>query len=476
MSVNSEEVHGSVSEEGTGLLTRRRSSSSGDEGENVRPGQRLAYGLGHVLNDLCASMWFTYLLLFFHKVLRFDNFLSGIIMLVGQVRQELIAEGSESNYYSAFFLSRSTSQIADGLSTLFVGYFSDGDGCLSVCDRYGRRKSWHAAGTFCVLLSFPFIFVHCLGCSDADCWAQVVYYSAFVVVFQFGWAATQISHLSIIPDLTPLTSERGRLTSLRYGATVASNIAVYLVAWAFLGSAKDAGDLIGPENAADFRNIMLVVVCLGLAASICFHAVIRVPRSEENRLNAGGGGDGRGDSGGVSRMRPSDWFREPQFYQTAGVYLSTRLLVNLSQGYVPLYLQVTLQLPAASVALVPLVTFGFGFLTSMVAERLMPRVGIFGTLFTGATVAVAGCSWIQVGGVGDPFFKEYGIYCVAALVGIGGSILLITSLTLTAGLIGPNTETGAFVYGAMSLTDKFSNGLAFVLIQVLLPNICVVDC
>ncbi len=26
------------------------------------------YGVGHVLNDLCASMWFTYLLLFYHKV------------------------------------------------------------------------------------------------------------------------------------------------------------------------------------------------------------------------------------------------------------------------------------------------------------------------------------------------------------------------------------------------------------------------
>ncbi len=48
-------------------------------------GQRLAFSLGHILNDLCASMWFTYLLLFFHKVLKFDSFLSGILMLVGQV-------------------------------------------------------------------------------------------------------------------------------------------------------------------------------------------------------------------------------------------------------------------------------------------------------------------------------------------------------------------------------------------------------
>ena len=26
---------------------------------------KLSYGIGHVLNDICASMWFTYLLVFF---------------------------------------------------------------------------------------------------------------------------------------------------------------------------------------------------------------------------------------------------------------------------------------------------------------------------------------------------------------------------------------------------------------------------
>lgn len=56
---------------------------------------RLAFSVGHVLNDLCASMWFTYLLVFFHLVLRFDNSLSGIVLLIGQ--------------------------IADGIATPFVG-------------------------------------------------------------------------------------------------------------------------------------------------------------------------------------------------------------------------------------------------------------------------------------------------------------------------------------------------------------------
>ena len=82
---------------------------------------RLAYGVGHVLNDICASMWFTYLLVFFHLVLKFDSFTSGIILLVGQV--------------------------ADGLSTPFVGFQSDRDDDFWLF-RYGRRKTWHLIGNY----------------------------------------------------------------------------------------------------------------------------------------------------------------------------------------------------------------------------------------------------------------------------------------------------------------------------------------
>ena len=48
----------------------------------------LGYGLGHVCNDICASMWFTYLLLFFQKVLiinsrvRSDHSLSNLTWII----------------------------------------------------------------------------------------------------------------------------------------------------------------------------------------------------------------------------------------------------------------------------------------------------------------------------------------------------------------------------------------------------------
>ena len=62
------------------------------------------------------------------------------------------------------------------------------------------------------------------------------------------------------------------------------------------------------------------------------------------------------------------------------------------------------------------------------------------------------------GTIKDEVFTGVEIYIIAILIGSGGAGMLITSLSLTAELIGKNKESGAFVYGAISLIDKLSNG------------------
>lgn len=80
---------------------------------------QVGYGIGHILNDVCASMWFTYFLVFFHLVLEFTAAQAGYLMLIGQ--------------------------IVDALFTPFIGYHSDHtNNYLSA--RYGRRKLWHLFG------------------------------------------------------------------------------------------------------------------------------------------------------------------------------------------------------------------------------------------------------------------------------------------------------------------------------------------
>ena len=202
------------------------------------------------------------------QVLQFDNNYAGLILLVGQ--------------------------LADGLSTTLVGGLCDLPQPAGLCRVYGQKKTWHLVGTACVLLSFPFIFLPCLA-GGWGAWQQMLYYSFFAVIFQFGWAAVQISHLALIPALTQSQDERTGLTAIRYSMTVVCNMTVFLVTWAFLG--VSGGTQINIEDTDSFRNIMLVVIGLGTLARY------RQLNQQTNRLTevvlqcifplccAGGGGE-----------------------------------------------------------------------------------------------------------------------------------------------------------------------------------------
>lgn len=86
------------------------------------------------------------------------------------------------------------------------------------------------------------------------------------------------------------------------------------------------------------------------------------------------------------------------------------------------------------------------------------------TYFVGILVVLAFASWVALARpVGDE------IYGLAVLLGAGSATILVTSLSMTADLIGTNTHSSAFVYGAMSFTDKMANGLAVMAIQNLHP-------
>jgi len=277
---------------------------------NQRPGlhwkTRFAFSVGHVLNDLCASMWFTYLLVYFHFVLKFSDSLSGIILLIGQV--------------------------ADGLATPFVG-LQVGDvqlssvvptdasnswvWCCSLLSRLGPRKSWHLFGTVCILTSFPFIFLPCVGCSESSQWAQVIYYSGFIVIFQFGWAAVQVSHLSLIPVLAHDERTRTELTATRFAFTVASNVTIYVMTWVTLGVTGASQQVVNPDDVSDFRDIVLIAISIGAFFSLIFHlGVDEMKESRVYHLRVG-------QSKGPPAMKAYDWFKEKQFYQVASLYMMT---------------------------------------------------------------------------------------------------------------------------------------------------------
>lgn len=400
--------------------------------------RRFGYAVGHVQNDVCASMWFTYLLIFFQNVLGWPPHVAGIIMLIGQ--------------------------IADALATPFVGLQADRKDKFWLC-RYGRRKTWHLVGTICVLLSFPFLFSPCIGCRNApgDYWDQLVYFGAFVIVFQFGWAAVQIAHLSLIPDLTPDQHTRTSLIAYRNTFTVLASVLVYVITWAtfHLSSGEKK---IGPEDGTSFQIVVAAGLGVGIVCSILFHVLVK-----ETSVTDAEDEPTKSDNDNVSAKAPvavqktvKEHLCSVPLYQVAAVYMCTRLYVNLSQVYTPLYLQEQ-GLGAESLAIVPLVMFLSSFFTSFLTRPMNKYLGRKIAHCIGCFLGAAGCLWVWLGA--GQIYTQYEVYAVAILLGASSSIQLVTSLGLTADLIGQDTNTGAFVYGAMSFVDKLSNGIAIAILQ-----------
>ncbi|XP_028284264.1 major facilitator superfamily domain-containing protein 12-like [Parambassis ranga] len=423
--------------------------------------RKLCYAVGHFLNDLCASMWFTYLLVFYHSVLGFENTNAGVLLLVGQ--------------------------IADGICTPLIGYESDR---TPGCGNYGKRKTWHLVGSLSVVLSFAFIFNQCLGCNVlTPQWVSLTYFVPFIIIFQFGWAATQISHLSLIPELVSCEHAKVELTAYRYAFTVIANITVYAVAYLLFhvqgGDDDDpVDDALGPADIPVFRNLALIVLGIGALFTITFH----VGTTERKRPGAVENGrrewtaEEEEEEGERRSLLPRSasssaflqwrcWLRQPSFYQVALLYMSTRLIVNLSQTYISMYLINTLQLPKKFIATIPLVMYLSGFLSSFIMKPLSKLIGKCLTYFVGLLLIMAFSYWVLV----DIRMGQQ-VYGAAVLLGAGSATILVISLSMTAELIADQTQSGAFVYGAMSFTDKVANGLAVMIIQALHPCQTVLCC
>lgn len=133
-----------------------------------------AYGVGHFINDLLAACWFNYLFFFLKKVVVTDAAAGALL----------------------------TGQICDGLATPAVGLLSD-----RIHTRFGQRKPWYVGGLIIVFSCFIPLFSGFKGGSTGT---EYAFYTIFPGLFNIGWAALQISHMSLVPALTCSRKRRVR--------------------------------------------------------------------------------------------------------------------------------------------------------------------------------------------------------------------------------------------------------------------------
>lgn len=151
--------------------------------------------------------------------------------------------------------------------------------------------------------------------------------------------------------------------------------------------------------------------------------------------------------------------------------MSTRLIVNLSQTYISMYLINTLGLSKKFIATIPLVMYLSGFVSSFIMKPVTKLIGKCLTYFVGLLLIMAFSYWVLL----DDRMGQR-VYGAAVLLGTGSATILVISLSMTAELIGDQTQSGAFVYGSMSFTDKLANGVVVMIIQALHPCHTVLCC
>ena len=162
--------------------------------------------------------------------------------------------------------------------------------------------------------------------------------------------------------------------------------------------------------------------------------------------------------------------KEPLFFNVGLVYCLTRLIVNVTATYFPFYIQESLDLPKEYITSLPLINYLTGFVVSFAMKPLAKHLGKVNkiahisfktiniqnvTFFLGCLIMIAGCMWaglLENDPIENAGKVHWGVYFLPVIFGAGTSTILVQSLSITAALIGENTNTAAFVYGAMSLT------------------------
>ncbi|KAI3800652.1 hypothetical protein L1987_28746 [Smallanthus sonchifolius] len=355
------------------------------------------YGVGHVLNDITAACWFTYLLVFMTDI------------------------GLSPRDAATVMLS---GQIADGFTTIFAG---------ELIDRFGHFKIWHGAGSILVAISFSSVFGSCVPCvifGNASTSLQTIGYSIFAAVFNVGWAATQVSHMSMVNCITLNSTSRVVMASCRNAFSMVANLSLYAVAFAVF-------HIYPSKTTADIENQYRWIAYSSILVGCCFVVVFQIG-TKEPRLKE--------DSKG----------------HVALVYVFTRLITNVSQSFLAFYVINDLRMAQSSKALIPAMIYICSFIISILLQELTrtsQRLKVF--------FSVGGVLWILCGSA--IFFMPSNMknimYFLSFVIGIANALISVTGVSMQSYLVGEDVKGCAFVYGSLSFLDKVSCGLALWVLE-----------
>ncbi|XP_009782044.1 uncharacterized protein [Nicotiana sylvestris] len=277
---------------------------------------------------------------------------------------------------------------------------------------------------------------------------QTIGYSVFAAIFNVGWAATQVSHMSMVNCITLNSTSRVVLASCRNAFTMIANLSLYAVAFAVF-NVVGAGTPAAIEN--QYRWIAYISIFIGSCFVGVFHLGTREPSLNlEARVK------------GYVRISWMYWFKKTLYHQVALVYLLTRLVTNVSQAFLAFYVIYDLQMSQSSKALVPAIIFICSFVVSVLLQEITWTSQRLKGFYT-----AGGLLWVLCG-TGIlllPRNMNVLMYILSVLIGIANALIMVTGVGMQSVLVGRDLNGCAFVYGSLSFLDKMICGLALFILE-----------
>ena len=241
-----------ISETETSKIMKKLSESGKRTEKTVRKDEnkimisfrtQFGYGMGHIQNDIVASIWFSYTLLFYK-----------------------LALGSSSYYLLVF------GQAVDCFATILSGFVFDSLDTKNIkLFSQGRYKTWYMIGFVLLTLGISHSFLELPFMINKTSTMYGIYaFSLFIS--QIGWTFNQISHLSMMNIISWTRSDRVRLTSWRQGGTIYSAIVVF--AWFWYTLTHYGNNILSKNDVKLFSNNIYWLTTFGACHSLLFMYLI----------------------------------------------------------------------------------------------------------------------------------------------------------------------------------------------------------
>ncbi|KAF3637727.1 putative major facilitator superfamily domain-containing protein 12-like [Capsicum annuum] len=308
-----------------------------DEPKSLGRCSVFTYGVGHMLNDITAACWYTYLLLYLTDI--------GL---------------SPSNAATVTL----TGQFADAFMTIIAG---------ELIDRFGHLKLWHGMGCLLVAVSFTSLFGGCLPCkilgSDSPI-VQTAGYCISAVIFCSGW--------SMVNGVTLNPTSRVACVSCRNAFTM-------------------------------YQFMAYMSIFIGAVFVIIFQLGTKEPSLKQE------------SDGKRAAASWRYWLKKVLYYQVLSIYVLTRVVTNVSQTFLAVYVINDLRMSPSSKALVPAIIYLTSFITSVLLQELKWSGERLKAFFS-----AGGLLWLFCGTsvIFLPINMNTLMYVLSVLIGIANALMM----------------------------------------------------